>query len=415
MLPPEDCRAILQSLSREQRALCLKSWWFWARETQKTPPGDWRIWLFLGGRGAGKTRAGAEWIADGVREKTMRRIGIVGATFHDVRSVMIEGQSGLLAASPEAAFEPSNRLIKWKNGAVADVISAEEPDYVRGHQFDAVWADEFCKWAEPQAGLDMVLMALRLGQDPRMLITTTPRNIAPLKDLLAMPDVTITRSTTRDNARNLAPTFLAGLELRFAGTRLGRQELDAELIEDNDAALWRRDWIERTRIRTAPDLIRIVVAVDPPVSIAGDECGIVVAGLAENGDGYVLGDWSVGGITSAAWAARVAEAYEHFKADAIIAEANQGGDLVKQVLVDAMPNAAVKLVHATRDKRTRAVPAATLYEQGRIHHVGAFADLEDQMVSYDGTGTSPDRMDALVWALAELFPMKRGKPKVRKI
>jgi phage terminase large subunit-like protein len=415
LLPPEESRRILQGLSREQRVQCLKTWWFWARKAQRPPDGDWRIWLFLGGRGAGKTRAGAEWIADGVRNRSMRRIGLIGATFHDVRSVMIEGESGLLRAGQGADFEPSNRRVLWPNGAVADVISAEEPDYVRGHQFDAVWADEFCKWSEPQAGLDMVLMALRLGQDPRMLITTTPRNIAPLKDLLAMPDVTITRSTTHDNVAHLAPTFFAGLELRFAGTRLGRQELDAELIEDNDAALWRRDWIEVARVRTAPDLIRVVVAVDPPVSIAGDECGIVVAGLAENGEGYVLGDWSVGGVTSAVWAARVAEAYEHFKADSIIAEANQGGDLVKQVLVDAMPNAPVKLVHATRDKRTRAVPAATLYEQGRVHHLGAFADLEDQMVSYDGSGKSPDRMDALVWALAELFPSKRGKPKVRKL
>jgi phage terminase large subunit-like protein len=403
---------ICQGLDGENIVFWLSDWTQWARDVQLPPKGPWRIWLFLGGRGAGKTRAGAEWIADGVREKTMRRIGLIGATFHDARSVMIEGQSGLLAASPEAEFEPTNRLVKWKNGAVADVISAEEPDYVRGHQFDAVWADEFCKWAEPQAALDMILMALRLGKDPRMLVTTTPRNIAPFKALMAMPDVAITRSATRDNARNLAPTFLAGLELRFAGTRLGRQELEAQLIEDNDAALWHRDWIERARLRTAPDLIRIVVAVDPPVSIAGDECGIVVAGLAENGHGYVLGDWSVGGVTSAAWAARVAEAYEHFEADSIIAEANQGGDLVKQVLVDALPNGPVKLVHATRDKRTRAVPAATLYEQGSIHHVGAFADLEDQMVSYDGSGKSPDRMDALVWALAELFPSKRGRPKV---
>lgn len=415
MLPAEERRRILRNLSREQRVQCLKTWWFWARAAQKPPPGDWRIWLFLGGRGAGKTRAGAEWIADGVRRGQMRRIGLIGATFHDARSVMIEGESGLLRASEGAGFEPSNRRVMWPNGAVADVISAEEPDYVRGHQFDAVWADEFCKWSEPQAALDMILMALRLGKDPRMLVTTTPRNITAFIDLLTMPDVVQTRSSTKENKAHLAATFLTGLELRFAGTRLGRQELEAELIEDNDAALWRRDWIERTRVRTAPELIRVVVAVDPPVSIAGDECGIVAAGLAENGEGYVLGDYSEAGLTSAAWAARVADAYEHFKADAIIAEANQGGDMVKQVLVDALPNAAVKLVHATRDKRTRAVPASSLYEQGRVHHVGAFADLEDQMVSYDGSGASPDRMDALVWALAELFPSKRSKPKVRKL
>jgi len=380
------------------------------------PPDPWRIWLFLGGRGAGKTRAGAEWIADGVCHGRMRRIGLVGATFADARSVMIEGESGLLSVSPSAAFEPSNRRVLWPTGAVATVLSAEEPDGIRGHQFDAVWADEFCKWAEPQAALDMVLMALRLGRDPRMAITTTPRNIKALKDLMNASDVALTRSTTRANAPNLAPTFLSGLELRFGGTRLGRQELEAELIEDNDLALWRRDWIERARVREAPQLTRVVVAVDPPASIAGDECGIVVAGLGEGGAAYVIADCSAGGLTSAGWATRVADAYEHFEADKIVAEANQGGDMVKQVLLDALPNAAVKLVHATRDKRTRAAPAAALYEQGRVHHVGAFPELEDQMCSYDGEGKSPDRMDALVWALTDLFPRtRRAEPKVRSV
>jgi len=392
-----------------------ESWSAWARKEQNPPPEDWRIWLFLGGRGAGKTRAGAEWIAGGIRRGVMRRIGLVGATFQDARSVMIEGESGLLSVMDSAVFEPSNRRVLWANGAVADVISAEEPDYVRGHQFDAVWADEFCKWAEPQAALDMILMALRLGRDPRMAVTTTPRNIAALKALMDMPDVVTTRSSTRANRAHLAPTFLSGLELRFAGTRLGRQELDAELIEDNEAALWRREWIDRARVRAAPELRRVVVAVDPPVSVAGDECGIVAAGLAENGEAYVLGDYSAGGLTAAGWAARVAEAAEAFEADCIVAEANQGGDLVKSVLVEAYPNMAVKTVHARCGKRTRAVPASTLYEQGRVHHVGAHPELEDQMCTWDGTGASPDRMDALVWALSHLFPLNRRKPKVRSI
>jgi len=414
-LPPAERRRILQSLTPDERALALRSWPFWARDDQLAPSGKWRIWLFLGGRGAGKTRSGAEWITDGVRRGKMRRIGLVGTSFHDARSVMIEGESGLLSVCPSADFEPSNRRVLWANGALADVITADAPDYVRGHQFDAVWADEFCKWPAPQEALDMVLMALRLGRDPRMTVTTTPRAIPALKALLAMPDVAVTRSSTADNAGNLAPTFLAGLELRFAGTRLGRQELEAELIEDNDAALWRRAWIEKTRVRQAPELIRLVVAVDPPASLAGDECGIVIAGLGEDGAAYVLGDCSAAGLTAAGWAGRVAEAYEHFQADAVVAEANQGGDMVKQVLLDALPNAAVKLVHATRDKRTRATPAAALYEQGRVHHLGTFPELEDQMCSYDGTGHSPDRMDALVWALAHLFPAKRLKPQVRGI
>jgi phage terminase large subunit-like protein len=406
---------MLQSLTQDEGALLLRSWFFWARDEQLPPPGKWRIWLFLGGRGAGKTRSGAEWIAGGVHHGKMRRIGLVGASFQDVRSVMIEGESGLLSVCPAASFEPSNRRLLWDNGAVAQVITADNPDYVRGYQFDTVWADEFCKWPEPQAALDMVLMALRLGRDPRMSITTTPRAIPALKALLAMPDVRLTRSSTRANAGNLAPTFLAGLELRFSGTRLGRQELEAELIEDNDAALWRRDWIERTRVRAAPPLSRIVVAVDPPASVAGDECGIVIAGLGETGDAYVLGDYSAAGLTAAGWAARVAEAYEHFQADAVVAEANQGGDMVKQVLLDALPNAAVKLVHATRDKHTRAAPAAALYEQGRVHHAGVFRELEDQMCTYDGTGQSPDRMDALVWAQAYLFPVQRSNPQVRNL
>ena len=412
-MPPRTRKIVLQGLKNDAEFL-IKTWRFWARDEQLPPEGDWRIWLFLGGRGAGKTRAGSEWIADGVRHGKMRRIGLVGATFADARSVMIEGESGLLSVSPGAAFEPSNRRVLWPTGAVATVVSAEEPDYVRGHQFDAVWADEFCKWAEPQAALDMVLLALRLGKDPRMAITTTPRNIAALRNLLAAPDVARTHSATAANAANLAATFLAGLELRFGGTRLGRQELDAELIEDNDAALWRRDWIERARVRRTPQLARVVVAVDPPASVAGDECGIVVAGLGEDGAAYVIADCSAGGLTAAGWAKRVADAYEDFEADSIVAEANQGGDMVKQVLLDALPNVAVKLVHATRDKRTRAQPAAALYEQGRVHHVGSFPDLEDQMCNYDGEGKSPDRMDALVWALTDLFPRTRAAvPKVR--
>lgn len=415
MLPPLQRRSLLRSLSNDEARLLLDDWRFWARAEQLPPPGDWRIWLFLGGRGAGKTRAGAEWIAEGVRRGAMRRIGLVGATFADARSVMIEGESGLLGVAQGASFEPANRRVLWPTGAVATVVSAEEPDYVRGHQFDAVWADEFCKWADPQGALDMVLMALRLGGDPRLALTATPRNIKPLRDLLAAPDVALTRSATAANAANLAPTFLAGLELRFAGTRLGRQELQAELIEDNDLALWRRGWIEAARVRAAPQLTRVVVAVDPPASIAGDECGIVAAGLGEDGAAYVIGDYSIGSVSPASWAARVADAYEHFEADCVVAEANQGGDMVKQVLVDAFPNLPVGLVHATRDKRTRAAPAAALYEQGRVHHVGAFAELEDQMCNWDGEGKSPDRMDALVWALAELFPRRRPVPKVRTL
>ncbi|MBU6297235.1 MAG: DNA-packaging protein [Alphaproteobacteria bacterium] len=412
---PRSMRShVLRGMSPEDILQWQNDWYRWARDAQLPPEGDWRIWLFLGGRGAGKTRAGAEWIANGVQRGTMRRVGIVGATFADARSVMIEGVSGLLAVSRGADFEPSNRRVLWANGAVGDVLTAEEPDIIRGHQCDAIWADEFAKWSEPQQALDMLLMSLRLGKDPRMMVTTTPRAITPLLDLMTMPGTATTKATTWDNARYLAPSFVAGLRQRYAGTRLGRQELDAELIEDNDAALWRRDWIEKTRVREAPPLVRVVIAVDPPASATGGECGIVAAGVAGNGHAYVLGDCSVGGATPDGWARRVADAYEDHRADSIVAEANQGGDMVEALLRGPAPNASVKLVHATRDKRTRASPAAALYEQGRVHHLGAFPELEDQLCHYDGEGKSPDRMDALVWALTELFPRtRRALPRVR--
>ncbi|HEV2653237.1 MAG TPA: terminase family protein, partial [Rhizomicrobium sp.] len=337
-------------------------------------------------------------------------------TFHDARAVMIEGESGLARVAGNAAvFEPSNRRVLWSNGAVASVLSADEPDSIRGHQFDTVWADEFAKWSDPQGALDMILMALRLGDDPRMAITTTPRAIKAVKDLLASRDVVVAKSTSRDNAGNLAPGFVEAMERRYGGSRLGRQELDAELIEDNDAAIWRRAWIEEARQREAPpDLDRVVVAVDPAASVKGDETGIVVAGRAGD-QGYVLADRSAGGCTPHQWAARVADAFAEFEADAVIAEANQGGDMVKAVLTQSERDLPIKLVRATRNKTTRAQPFATLYESGRVHHIGALPELEDQMCNYDGTGRSPDRMDALVWALADLFPLAKARPRVRSI
>jgi phage terminase large subunit-like protein len=359
----------------------------------------------------------------------MQRIGLIGATFNDARAVMIEGVAGLKTICESATFEPANRRIKFANGAIATVLSADEPDGIRGHQFDTIWADEFCKWPDPQGALDMALMSLRVGSDPRMAITTTPRNIAALKDLLASPDVAVTRGSSAANIANLAPGFLETMERRYGGSRLGRQELEAELIEDNDDALWRRAWIEDNRVREAPPLARIVVAVDPPISSHGDECGIVVAGtsvcasesdnkkdIKVEPDGYVLADMSAGGCTPNQWAQRVADAYEHYQADAVIAEANQGGEMVRAVLLQEHPHLPLQLVHATRDKRTRATPCASHYEAGRIHHVAALPELEDQMCTYDGTGHSPDRMDALVWALTHLFPsVRKAAPKIRSL
>jgi phage terminase large subunit-like protein len=427
-LPPPQRAKLLASLSADEAAaLADGRWRFWARDEQLPPHlsqsgGDWRIWLFLGGRGAGKTRAGAEWIAEEVRSGRMRRIGLIGATMRDARAVMVEGESGLLNVVEGVAFEPSNNRLLWPDGAIATLLSAEEPDSFRGHQFDGLWGDEFAKWRDAQAALDMALMALRLGEAPRMLLTTTPRNMPALKALLAAPDVAVTRLNTAFNQDNLADGFFDFLQDRYGASTLGRQELGGELIADVDGALWKRDWIEAARVKVAPQLERIVVAVDPPASATGDECGIVVAGRDGCGGFHVLADLSLGGLTPAGWAARVMTAFADFEADAIIAEANQGGDMVKSVLQQAEANASapltpIRLVHASRGKIARAAPFAALYEAGRVHHAGRFAELEDQMCHYDGSkGTgSPDRMDALVWALAELADFRRAAPRIRNL
>ena len=300
-----------------------------------------------------------------MRDGKARRIGLIGATARDARQVMVEGESGLLAVADGVSFQPSNNLLRWPDGAEARLLSAAEPDSFRGHQFDCLWGDEFSKWQAPQTALDMALMGLRLGDDPRMLLTTTPRAIPALRALLAAPEIAVTRSPTAENAANLAHGFADYLRARYAGTQLGRQELEGELIEDNEQALWQRAWIEAGRLRMAPLLPRVVVAVDPPVSSHGDECGIVVAGRDHDGHGHVLADRSAGGLSPAAWAARAAEAYEDFQADAIIAEANQGGEMVRAVLAQAGAHLPVLLVQASRGKLARAAPAAALYEQGR--------------------------------------------------
>jgi phage terminase large subunit-like protein len=415
-LPRADRTTILNALSGDDIRLLLGGWEFWARDEQRAPPGDWRIWLLMGGRGSGKTRAGAEWIADGIRNRTMTRVALIAATHHEARSIMIEGQSGLLAVSEGACYEPSLRRVTWSSGAIAHVLSADEPDSIRGHQFDGCWADEFAKWPDPQGALDMALMALRLGEDPRMVVTTTPRAIKPLRDLIAMEGVTLTRMTTRDNRANLAKSYMRQMERRYGGTRLGRQELDGDLIADNENALWQRDWIERQRLRERPTLVRVVVAIDPPVGMRGDECGIVVAGIDADGQGYVLADRSKGKLTPAQWASHAIDAFEEFQADRIVAEANQGGEMIRTMLLRELSTAPVKLVHASRDKRTRAAPMAALYERGLVHHIGVMPELEDQMCQYDGTGKSPDCMDALVWALTELFPLeRRAEPNIRVV
>jgi phage terminase large subunit-like protein len=383
----------------------------------------WRIWLVLGGRGAGKTRCGAEWVRQRVTGELppqARRIALVAPTFDEARLVMIEGESGLMAVHRgewRPKYEPSKRQLTWPNGAVAHVFSAEEPDGLRGPQFDAAWGDEIAKWKDPQAAFDMLSLGLRLGERPRLVLTTTPRPIALVKRLVEDAEVPKLRMRTKDNRQFLAKSFLRDMTARYGGTRLGRQELEGELIGDDPDALWQRDAIEAARVRQAPPLRRIVIAVDPPAgrSRGGNACGIVCAGLGLDGRAYVLDDFSVRGLRPAQWAARVVALYRARAADRVIAEVNQGGAMVEAVLREIEPTLAYRAVHASRGKRARAEPVAALYEQGRVSHAGSFPELEDEMCAAIVEGKSPDRLDALVWALTDLMLRRRGEPRIRVV
>lgn len=351
------------------------------------------------------------------------RIALIGETLGDVRSVMIEGVSGLLAVhkpDERPVFEPSKRQLVWRNGTIAQMFSAEDPESLRGPQFAAAWLDELAKYPNAQAVWDMLQFGLRIGQAPRQVITTTPRPLPLLKDILAAPGTVMTRAATAANAANLAPTFLERIVGRYGGTRLGRQELDAEILEDRIDALWPRELIEQCRVRQVPPLERIVVAVDPPVTSGktSDACGIVVAGRAE-GRAYVLADLTVAQARPASWARAAARAYHRYGADRLVAEVNQGGDLVESVIRQVDATIAIRKVRASRGKWLRAEPVSALYEQGRVAHAGAFAELEDQMADFGPDGlsgnASPDRVDALVWALTDLMLTSGANPRVRTL
>ncbi|MCB8820070.1 terminase family protein [Microvirga rosea] len=388
----------------------------------------WTTWLMLGGRGAGKTRTGAEWIRGialgepDFSAAPLGRIALIGETFADARNVMVEGPAGILAVharSERPAWSPSLRRLEWPNGAVAQVFSAEDPDSLRGPQFEAAWADELAKWRHADDTWDMLQFGLRLGARPRQVVTTTPRPIPLLKRLLADPLVAVSRARTVDNAAHLAPVFLDQVVGRYAGTRLGRQELDGEIIEDRPDALWNRDTLEMCRVAHAPPLARIVVAVDPPASSSrrADACGIVAAGVAESGVAYVLADDSASGLTPPQWGARAVALYRRLQADALVVETNQGGEMALQVIREIDAGVPVKSVRATRGKYLRAEPVSVLYAQDRVRHAGAFPDLEDELCDFGpgglGSGRSPDRMDALVWALTELMLREAAQPRIR--
>ena len=420
--PEADRDAFLEGLSGNALAAMPWIWDLWALpEHQREPDGDWTTWVIMGGRGAGKTRAGAEWVrarVEGAGPKDpgpCRRVALVGETMDQVRAVMVEGDSGILACSPEdrrpELITSKNKLV-WPNGAEAMLVSATNYEALRGPQFDAAWCDELAKWRHGQAAWDMLQFTLRLGDHPRVVVTTTPRDVPILHKLIEQPDTVLTQAPTAANAANLAPGFMERMEAEYGGTWFGRQELMGELVEHRSDALWSHALIDRARMPAPEDLDRIVVAVDPPVTggASADECGIVVAGVRASGprptwEAWILADLSVAGQSPQGWAARAADAYETFSADRLVAEVNQGGDLVETVLRQVAPDLSYRKVHARVGKRLRAEPVAALYEQGRIHHVGVFPELEDQMCSFTAghTGPSPDRLDALVWALTDLI------------
>ena len=408
----------------------LGDWAVWARREQMPPRGDWTTWLILGGRGAGKTRAGAEWVRGMVAGRApfagqpAGRIALVGETFADAREVMVEGVSGILAISPRRerpVWQPSRRRLEWANGAVAQLFSAADPESLRGPQFDAAWADELAKWPQAEATWDMLQFGLRLGDRPRQVVTTTPRSVPLLKQLMGDKRTKMTRMSTADNRGNLAPGFLKAVVDRYKGTRLGRQELDGELVEDRDDALWRRAQIHRDRVALKPEIVRVVVAVDPPATShsKSDACGIVAVGLGTDGRAYVLADRTMYRASPQAWAERAVALYHALEADRLVVEVNQGGEMVAAVVAQVDPAVPVTPVRATRGKWLRAEPVAQLYEQGRVSHVGVLPELEDQMCNFVPAGTSegasPDRIDALVWALTALMLTAEAKTSVPRV
>lgn len=380
-----------------------------ARPAQKPPDGVWQYWMLKAGRGYGKTRVGAEWAIKMAREHPGCRLALVSPTAADARDVMVEGESGILTISPpgfKPLYEPSKRRLTWPNRSIALLFSAEEPDRLRGPQHHFAWCDELASWKYPEAW-DMLLFGLRLGNNPKVVITTTPRPIKIIRELIHDPRCVVTTGTTWENKENLAPAFIDSIVKKYEGTRLGRQELNAEILDDNPGALWQRDMIENLRVAKRPLLIRVVVGVDPAVSSGEDsaETGIIAAGIAANGQVYILDDSSLHG-TPLEWARSVVRSYLKNKADRVIGEINNGGDLVEMNLRQVDRVIPFKAVHASRGKLIRAEPIAALYEQGKVHHVGTFPQLEDQMCEWVPGDKSPDRMDALVWAVTELT--KRG-------
>jgi phage terminase large subunit-like protein len=423
-LDEEGRQYILHRLNQSERRELDERWHQWAHAGQNPDDGDWRIWMIMAGRGYGKTRAGSEWISRLARGDGRLRFALIGATQDDVRKVMIEGESGLINvahAAESVGWNPTRGEVTFSSGAVAHVYSAESFEKLRGPEHHHAWCDELAKWNNAESCWNNMMLGLRLGDKPRVLVTTTPKTIALLRKLVARDDVEVRGGKTADNF-NLSENFVDSVRTLYEGTRWGRQELDGELIEDIAGALWTRDLLERQRVATAPRLRRIVIGVDPPVSQHGDACGIVAVGLGADDKAYVLADHSVAGASPEGWARAVAGAVEAWNADRVVAEDNQGGNMVESTLRAADLAMPVKRVHASRGKAARAEPVMALYEAGRAFHAGAFPELENQMCGliagggYEGPGRSPDRADALVWAMTELMLGKAMRePQVRVI
>ncbi len=423
---PERIAAFVEGLDEKEITEWPFDWRTWARENQLAPDDDWRVWLVMAGRGFGKTRLGAEWVRSVAETDPEARIALIGSSLHEARSVMVEGESGLLSIGApwrRPTYESSVRRLTWPNGAQAFLYSAGEPEALRGPQHSHAWCDEIAKWDNMSnralSTWDNLLMGLRLGSDPRLVATTTPRPVPLVARIVGQrEDVVVTRGTTFDNAANLPERFIEAMRKTFGGTMLGRQELLGEMIEDLAGALWSRRLIEGGREDVAPPCTRIVIGVDPPASAHGDACGIVVCGIGDDRIARVLADCSVEQASPERWARAVVNAAQAWSADRVVAEANQGGEMVSAVLRAAQANLPLRLVHASRGKAARAEPVAALYEAGRVRHAGMFARLEDELCGmmpggeYQGPGRSPDRADACVWALTELMLGQQTEPRI---
>ena len=412
VMDPSQRELAVASMSDEEVYALAYDWFFWARPEQITPLGDWYIWLILAGRGFGKTRSGAEQVRMWVRDFPI--VNLIGATADDARDIMIEGESGIMNICPpheKPMYKKYERKLLWPNGAMSLIFTADQPERLRGKQHMKLWADEICSWRYVEEAWDQAMFGLRLGVDPQAIVTTTPKPIKQLLEMVDDPLTHITAGTTYDNRANLATGFFSKIIKKYEGTRLGQQELLAKILTDVPGALWKRSKIEDLRVRSAGPMMRIVVAIDPPATSEEDsaEAGIIACGIGpctckgtEEIHGFVMEDYSKQASPSE-WAKAAIFAYHLLMADLIVGEVNNGGEMVGYTVYTVDPHVNYKAVHASKGKYTRAEPISAMYEKGNVHHVGSFPILEDQLCTWLPGEKSPDRLDSLVWAFTELF------------